>query len=210
MQGIFKVKMELLRQVAFAFGNLKEIKYRVVLSAGREKPRQEIIIDFCDEDLFHILGLQHLTDIELPKNKKALLHNINNGTITEGYLENSEYYNKGNEDYNIKQRIEMACCLEDFLDSEHFTVSVYKCQHENWTNIEADYLITCKKTSQDEEYYIFVRQRKETETFGIVSCFPKGNKPYWGGKRYLLLKEKILSNTSIVLFKHKNYFEQFK
>ncbi len=39
MQGIFKVKMELLRQVAFAFGNLKEIKYRVVLSAGREKPR---------------------------------------------------------------------------------------------------------------------------------------------------------------------------
>ena len=61
MQGIFKVKMELLRQVAFAFGNLKEIKYRVVLSAGREKPREEILIDFCDEDLFHILDLRELS-----------------------------------------------------------------------------------------------------------------------------------------------------
>lgn len=68
--------MNLLKQAALSFERLKEIKYRIVLSAGLNKPLEEIVINFYDEDLFHILGLQHLSDIDIPKNKKKLLTQI--------------------------------------------------------------------------------------------------------------------------------------
>nr|MCR5776804.1 hypothetical protein [Lachnospiraceae bacterium] len=95
--------------------------------------------------------------------------------------------------------------LEEYLDSNNFVVSIYKLQHDNYTFIKADYLITCKRIGSDNEYYIFVRKRKNEETYGIVSCFPKHNKAYWGGKRYLMLKEKMKSDNVIELFRHPNY-----
>ena len=49
--------MNLLKQAALSFERLKEIKYRMVLSAGLNKPLEEIVINFYDEDLFHILIL---------------------------------------------------------------------------------------------------------------------------------------------------------
>ena len=197
--------MELLKAVSDTFIRLKQIEYRIVLSAGREKPLEEVHIDFQDEDLFHILGLQHLTDIELPKNKKTLLYDIKDGIITDEYLLNSEYFDNDKIGYNIRKRIEKSINLEDYMDSEDFTVSVYKLQHNNRTNIQADYLITCKQISLDEEYYIFIRQRKESDSYSIISCFPKEGVSYWGGKRYLMLKEKRVDNNILILFKHQNY-----
>lgn len=62
--------MDALNQTTEAFKKLKELEYRVVLSAGQGKPLEQIVLNFRDEDLFHILGLQHLSDIELPRKKK--------------------------------------------------------------------------------------------------------------------------------------------
>lgn len=197
--------MELLKAVADSFNRLKQIEYRIVLSAGREKPIEEIHIDFQDEDLFHILGLQHLKDVELPKNKKSLLQDIEEGIITEEYISSSEYFDNDNIGFNIRRRIEKSINLEDYMDSEDFTVSVYKLQHNTHTNIQADYLITCKRINIDEEYYIFIRRRKESDLYSVVSCFPKEGVSYWGGKRYLMLKEKRVNNDIKVLFKHPKY-----
>ncbi|WP_156094541.1 PBECR4 domain-containing protein [Butyrivibrio sp. WCE2006] len=198
--------MNLLKQAALSFERLKEIRYRIVLSAGLKKPLEEIEINFYDEDLFHILGLQHLSDIDIPKNKKKIISQILNGKITDEYLQNSEYY-ADQQGYNIKHRIELAGYLEEYLDSDNFTVAIYKLQHGNRTFIRADYLITCKRVNSDEEYYIFIRKRSGQDYYGIVSCFARTNTSYWGGKRYLMLKEKIEGVGKTEQFRHPNYKE---
>ncbi len=197
--------MDLLRNALQSFVEISAYKYRLVLSSGQSKPLTYITITFCEEDLFHILGLQHLTDIDLPKSKKLLIGKIRNGNITEEYISKSENYNNESLGYNIRQRIEKACYLEQYLDSDDFTVSIYKLKYHDQSVIRADYLITCKRIESDEEYYIFIRRRKETETYGIISCFPKKDVSYWGGKRYLMLKEKVKGDISCILFKHHNY-----
>lgn len=50
--------MDLLKQAADSFIKLKEIEYRIILSAGRKRPLEIIELNFCDSDFFHILGLQ--------------------------------------------------------------------------------------------------------------------------------------------------------
>ena len=196
--------MDILKQAAISFKNLEKTTYRIVLSAGRNKPIEEVLLNFQDEDLFHILGLQHLTDIDIPKSKRNLLFLILSEKITDEYLEQSEYYDqqKGS---NIKQRIEMASHIEEYLDSDIFTVSIFKLQHDNYTLIKADYLISCQLSDSEKEYYIFIRKRTKENYYGIVSCFVRNNVSYWGGKRYLMLKEKITANNKKILFKHPNY-----
>ena len=197
--------MDLISKAVEAFKNLKPTIYRLVVSAGKDKPLEEIKISFYDEDLFHILGLQHLSDIDLPKNKKALILGINEGKITDAYLEKSEYYDSSILGYNIKQRISSAVYLEEYLDSDLFTVSIYRLQHDNKTFIRADYLISCRRHNSEEEYYIFIRKRKNETSYGIVSAFPKVNTSYWGGKRYLMLKEKQQGNEISELFRHPEF-----
>ena|GEM_PF-1255206 len=198
--------MDTLKQAAITFSKIKEIEYHIVVSSGRNKPLEKIIINFCDEDLFHILGLQHLSDIDLPKNKKILISEILSGKISDEYISLSEYYdNHELFSYDINSRIEKASHIEDYFDSNLFTVSIYRLQHNNRTYIKADYLITCKRNASDEEYYMFIRQRKENNVFGIVSAFPKNNVSYWGGKRYLMLKQKVKNNIKCELFRHPDY-----
>ena len=199
--------MDTIRNTISSFEKLKKTKYRIVLSAGRGKPLEEILLNFYDDDLYHILGLQHLLDIILPKNKINLLSYVKNGIITDNSLSISEYYDNKSLGYNIKLRIKMAGNLEEFLDSDDFTVSIYKLQHSDHTLIQADYLITCKCNSYKEDYYIFIRKRTEDDTYGIVSCFMKEANTYWGGKRYLMLKEKIDEEKTIVQYKHPDYDE---
>ncbi|MBP3234329.1 MAG: hypothetical protein J6M65_07905 [Eubacterium sp.] len=141
--------MGLLENSANSFVRLKKIEYRIVLSSGRNKPLENIIVNFCDEDLFHILGLQHLKDIELSKNKKVIISQIQSGIITDDYISKSDYYDNPELEFNIKKRIIMASFLEELFDSDIFTISIYKMQHDNRTNIKADYLITCKRYSSD-------------------------------------------------------------
>lgn len=95
--------MDLLQHVANAFTELKKVKYRLVLSAGSNKPIEEIVIDFCDAELYHMLGFQYLTDIDLPKNKKRILPEIIKGTISETIISKSAFYDDDQSGYNIKK-----------------------------------------------------------------------------------------------------------
>ena len=197
--------MDTLSKAANNFLMLEKSEYKIVISAGKNKPLETINLNFIDEDLHHILGLSHLDDINIPKNRKGIIGKILSGELNDNYLSQSEYYDNESIGYSIKERIECAQYLEEYLDSDDFAVSVYKLQHDNKTLIMADYLLTCKRISTDEEYYIFLRSRKEDMYFGIVSCFPKRNITYWGGKRYLMLKEKITDGIGNELFRHPNY-----
>lgn len=207
MQGIFEVKMDLLVRAANAFIELKKVKYRIVLSAGRNKPIEEILINFCDTDLYHMLGFQYLSDIALPRSKKRILPEIIKGTISEGTISKSKFYDNDQLGHNIKNRIEKVAYIEQFLDSDNYNVFIFKDQHNICTKIKSDYLIVCREISSGNEYYIFIRRRKGEDGYNIVSCFPKEKISYWGGKRYLMLKEKIINGVPNQLFKHPNYEE---
>ena len=203
--GHFFPNMNSIKNTVSSFHNLMKIKYRLILSAGRGRPLEEILLNFYEDDLYHILGFQHLSDIVLPKSKQSLFSQINNGNITDNHLSQSKNYDNKSLNYNIKLRIEMAGHLDEFLDSNDFTISVYKLQHDNHTAIHADYLITSKRNPTDEEYYIFIRKRKEENAYGIVSCFPKEDVAYWGGNRYVMLKEKITEEKTSILYQHSSY-----
>lgn len=84
-------------------------------------------------------------------------------------------------------------------------MSVFKGQHTVRTKIKADYLIVCREKSSENEYYIFIRRRNGEDAYSIVSCFPKEGVSYWGGKRYLMLEEKIINGVPTQLYKHPGY-----
>ena len=197
--------MDIIRNVVEKYLELKKSEYRIILSAGRNKPLEIINLNFMDEDLYHILGFQHIGDLEIPKNKKKVLAAIVSGNLTDEYLSQSEYYDNDSLGYSIKNRIIHAEFLEEYLDSDDFSVSIYKLQHVNITMIDADYLIECRRLGTDKDYYIFLRKRKGTPYYGIISCFPKNRITYWGGKRYLMLKEKTTGDSRKELFRHPNY-----
>ena len=117
--------MDLLKQAADSFIKLKEIEYRIILSAGRKRPLEIIELNFCDSDFFHILGLQYLKDIDLPKAKTKLFTEINKGSLSEEYIAKSQFFDNLQLGYSIKQRIEMAINIEQYMDSDDFNVAIY-------------------------------------------------------------------------------------
>ena len=150
--------MDTLSKTANNFLMLEKSEYKIVISAGKNKPLETINLNFIDEDLHHILGLSHLDDINIPKNRKGIIGKILSGELNDNYLSQSEYYDNESIGYSIKERIECAQYLEEYLDSDDFAVSVYRLQHDNKTLIMADYLLTCKRISTDEEYSRSIRK----------------------------------------------------
>ena len=194
--------MSLLYSAAKEFEKLLSIQYHIILSAGKNKPTERINLNFEQGDLYHMLGLQHLDDIAIPRNKNSLLGDILSCKIDDSYLSKSKSYSTGSE-CNISDRIDMLSDIEALLDSKDTLFYIYRLQHLNKTKIKADYLIVCKR--KDNEVYIFIRKRKENDNYGIISCFPRSDTVYWGGKRYLMLKEKVTENTSKELYRHSGF-----
>ena len=96
--------MDLLYSAGKQFEKLVNIEYRIILSSGRNKSLERICIDFDLADLYHMLGLQHLDDIELPNNRKAVLDKILSGEISDEYVSKSKYYSNPEMNYDIKGR----------------------------------------------------------------------------------------------------------
>ena len=65
--------MDTLSKAANNFLMLEKSEYKIVISAGKNKPLETINLNFIDEDLHHILGLSHLDDINIPKNRKGII-----------------------------------------------------------------------------------------------------------------------------------------
>lgn len=66
--------MDLIYECAAKFVLLERDEYRFVVSKKRKT--KEIFLNFRDSDFFHLVGLHHLTDINIPRNRKDTLKNI--------------------------------------------------------------------------------------------------------------------------------------
>lgn len=198
--------MDMIYQCALNFVSLKNYEYRFIVSQKRRN--QELLLNFQDSDFFHLAGLHYLTDINIPKNRHKILDNIiNKKKLTDELLDKSRFFTNPLPDRDIRSRIKELCSLEKYLDTKNF-IRIYNTKNDSYlrSNIQADYMIESQIKGSSTTVYIFLKARKECPDYlCIVSFFKKNAITYGGDKLYWMLKEKICSNQSIILYKHPNY-----
>lgn len=209
--GLFLLKrilMDIVYEAAAKYVALECCKYVFVLSQKRKNI--VVRVDFKDEDFFHLAGLQYLTDIDIPQNRKKTLNSILfEKNLTEDFLHKSEIYRNPKPDKNIPGRIDHLRFLEEYLDTDNIIkIFTLRNQGKKASFIRADYVIESSFNRSKDTVYIFLKRRAEdSEYYGIVSFFPKDKAIYSGDILYWMEKKKILRNKTKILFRHKNYRE---
>ncbi|MCH5281333.1 MAG: hypothetical protein J1E61_07660 [Lachnospiraceae bacterium] len=191
-------RMGNIQEALSMFQHMTEYKYKFVIS--HKKVKYEIELNFHDKDFFHIAGLQHLKDIDIPRNPKMLYEKIENGKIDDTYLSKSTNYTKVRDSYaNIKSRIYGVKFLEEFLDSKNLICQYVKYKNR-YSNIKADYFI--KSVVHQITAYIFLKKRTGEKGYCICSFFIEPKNTYEGINVYWLYKSKIrlIDNYEEVLY----------
>lgn len=200
--------MNIIYECAAKFIALENCEYRFVVSQKRKS--REIFLNFRDSDFFHLAGLHYLTDINIPQNRQTTLKNIiEKGIITDNLLHKSRFYQSSNPHRDIKSRIEELRFLEEYLDTDNL-IRIYNTKNDKYlqSHIRADYLIESQFKGSKDTVYIFLKKRNATSNyFCIVSFFKKGTVTYGGDKLYWMLKEKIKSTGSVILYRHNTYID---
>ena len=198
--------MDLIYECAVKFKKLQNCKYQFVVSKKRKT--RKIVLNFLESDFFHLAGLQYLTDISIPKNRKDILKNIvEKRKITDLMLQKSQFFTNSQTNKNIKSRIEELRFLEEYLDTDNY-IRIYSIRNLKYlsSNINAEYIIESRLGGAKYSVYIFLRERKEMPgTYGVVSFFKKEKVTYGGDNLYWLLKEKICDGYALTLYKHPDY-----
>lgn len=198
--------MDKISECASSFKKLCDVSYKFIVSFQRKT--REINLNFQESDFFHLAGLQYISDLAIPKNRKITIYNIlKKKCITDEMLGKSKHFCNKNSEIDVKSRIEELCYLEDYLDSENI-IKIFSIKDDVYLNskIDAEYLIESKLKNRHVSVYIFLTRRKESEDFYCVkSFFVKKKIVYSGNAMYWMYKEKIMNGISNVLFKHKDF-----
>lgn len=203
--------MDILYNAAHNFREIEKYDYECILSYNRRCI--SFVIDFDDRDFFHLTGMQHLSDIDIPKNRKKALQNVlESKIITEELLEKSSIYNNPTPNNNVKSRIEHLQYLEKYLDTDNY-ISVFTLRNPNNINslIDADYVIESRIEDIPGDVYIFLRERNDNPGHcAVVSFFEKKDRIYAGDQLYWMKKSKISPVKSEVLYQHPKFNEFLK
>jgi len=198
--------MDVIYECAAKFVVLENYEYKFVISQNRKS--WELKLNFCDSDFFHLAGLQYLTDISIPQNRKNVLINIiEKKKITDSVIQKSRFFHNPKPDNDVKSRIEELRFLEEYLDTNNI-IRIYNTRNMKYlsSNINADYIIESQFKGSPDIVYIFLKKRKENPNYlCVVSFFKKDTITYSGDSLYWMLKEKSSSTNCITLFQHKNY-----
>lgn len=169
------------------FKKMMEYKYKFVIS--HKKVAYEFELNFDEKDFRHIAGLHYLNDIDIPRTPQILFDKIENNKINDEYLGKSVNYTKIQDSYaNVKNRIYGLKFLEQFLDNKNLICKYVKYMNR-YSNIEADYLIKSKYNNITA--HIFVKKRKQENTYCVCSFFIESENEYRGINVYWLYKSKI-------------------
>ena len=187
--------MDLIFQCAVTYQNLHKIEY--IFKIGRKNELRILKIHFLTQDFYHLLGLQHLTDIERFFNSsEEFFISCLNAENNWQFLYQSPHFNQ------IQERIKSVPYLEDLMDSDNL-VFQYIEKNNPYSHIRADYLISGMHNNQ--EFYIFLT-KEDSDNYFATSFFPKGETSYTlrQPKWKVLYKEKMNLETSesILFFNH--------
>lgn len=134
-----------------------------------------LTLDFDLKDFHHLVGLQYLDDINIPKNKKKTIDWIlsEKHPITDAYLAGSEHYKgKDNDEKDIEERISEFRHIEQYLDVDNF-IRIYspKDGPQNNSMIRCDYIIESKLKHSSKIVYIFLKHRKGLQSPCCIVSF---------------------------------------
>lgn len=199
--------MDLIYQAAAKYIALQQYEYEFVLSHRRKT--KKIKLSFSDKEFFHLAGLQHLTDIQIPRNKnKTLDFILFTKTISDDVIGKSKFFKGNMPEGNIKARIEELRFLDEYLDTDNI-IKIFSVQNQKYLSslINADYIIEsqiCAGTT----VYIFIKCIDDTTgECRLVSFFKKENIAYGGDILYWMMKTKrnTFTGHDLILYKHPNY-----
>mgnify|MGYP004451222839 FL=1 len=194
--------MDKIYECANMFRKLINSTYYFVISRNRKT--MELVLDFKETDFRHISGLHYIDDIDIERNPQKILSAIISKKITDEVLEKSQKYkaDKLYEGGSIKNRVHEMRYLEKYLDVDNF-IRIYEMQ-DFGSMIKADYFIESTLKDRNNTAYIFLRKRKESDHYVIVSFFEK-HQAYQGVNLYWMLKKKKDCTGIIELYRNQNY-----
>lgn len=175
--------MDKLEECAKTFERLTNIEYRIVV--GRKGVTCNINLKFEPAEFHHLLGLHKLKDNMINKERRTkVFEKILRGKITYEKLKQSSYF------LDIANRIKPLAELEKLLDKNDI-IFKYNNKVNSFSRIQADFLLCSKYI--DNDIYIFISERGNTDDYYCRSFFPKENIDFSRGqaKYTLLYKEKI-------------------
>lgn len=170
-----------------------DIEYKIILA--KKKKLYEFEIAFLEDNFYHLVGLQYLTDLSFLKTSRTkVFHKILNEEITQEDIEKSVFYK------NIEDRLDGFFSIEKILDSND---TVFRfCQEKAWfSKIPAKYLL--QTNWEDNTNYIFLDELDSNTMFCRSFFFNNENNYSQNQTRmFLLYKEKYIKTTNdkIVLF----------
>ena len=84
---------DILKKAAINYGEMLNKEYHIVL--GRKCKTYKLNIKFTKDSFFHLIGLQHLTDITFTShNKERIYKDILAGRINNSLIEKSIFYER--------------------------------------------------------------------------------------------------------------------
>lgn len=113
--------MNKIQECAARFLNLVNTTSYIFHLANRKV--RVISLNFDRKDFHHLAGLQYLTDISIPKNKKDTISWIldKNKPVSDEYLAQSRFYKgKTDDEKDIENRIANLRLLEQYLDEDNY------------------------------------------------------------------------------------------
>lgn len=169
-----------------------------------------VSLSFTLRDFHHLAGLQYLTDIRIPRDRKNTLSWIldNDHPITDEYLAKSNFYKgKPNDEKDIESRIAQLRFLEQYLDENNIIrIFLPNSGSQNNSVIKCDYVIESKLAGSSTTVYIFLKHRKGIGSpCTIISFVVKKNVAYGGQNLYWMLKDKIINGARQTLYQHPQY-----
>lgn len=144
-----------LYDAAIEYGKLLTVGYHIVL--GRKAKEYHIQLRFPYDSFFHLIGLQHLTDITYPStNKERIYKEIIRKNLTYETIRKSQYY----DEFCIEERIGYLSCLENMLDSCELAFLINPKEYAQYTRIKADFLFEYNYLSEESIilYLFLVRE----------------------------------------------------
>lgn len=183
--------------ISSALNNFKELmdyNYDFIIACNKQKT--DIRLTFESKDFYHLVGLQYLKDIDIPKNEKQLFKKIESLKINDDYLGKSVFYTKVDFSYtNVKERIEGFKDVAKFIENKNIICRYIKTKNPS-SVIKADYLI--KSTLYNRTAYMFLRKRTKRDEYCMCSFFMQPQNEYIGQKTYWLYKAKnCISDNSV-------------
>lgn len=171
---------DLLYSAAIKYQELFTKGYHIVL--GKKNKEYHIQLRFPYDSFFHLVGLQHLTDLKYPStNKERIYKEIIKGKINYETIKKSQYF----DEYHIEERIQYIQYLEEILDSTNFVFLINLKEYIKYTKIKANFLFKHDFVSKEPTilYLFLIKENspKICNEYKGCSFFKKHDKDFSRG-----------------------------